>query len=87
MVDRGAVRFDLHPSKQASNGVQMDAKKPGREADTPALLSWLLMDCETVLSHKRARGSLVTPAETVHPLRVCTVSAGQIMFTITPAAI
>ena len=87
VVDRGAVRFDLRPSKRASRGVQVDAKKPGREADTPAPLSWLLLDCETVLSHKRAAGPLVTPAETVHPLRVCTVSAGQIMFTITPAAI
>ena len=62
-------------------------KKPGREADTPALLSWLMLNCETVLSHKRPYGPLVAPAETVHPLRVCTVSAGQIMFTITPAAI
>ena len=62
-------------------------KKPGREADTPALLSWPMLNCETVLSHKRPCGPLVAPAETVHPLRVCTVSAGQIMFTITPAAI
>ncbi len=29
----------------------------------------------------------MAPAETVHPLRVCTVSAGQITSTITPAAI
>jgi len=65
----------------------MGAKKSGREADTPALLFGLLLGCETVLSHKRACGPLVAPAETVHPLRVCTVSAGQIMFTITPAAI
>ena len=87
MVDRGAVRFDLRPSKRASKGVQVDAKKPGREADTPALLSWLLLDCETVLPHKRACGPLVTPEETVHSLRVCTVSSGQITALITPATI
>ena len=62
----------------------MGAKKSGREDDTPALLFGLLLGCETVLSHKRACGPLVAPAETVHPLRVCTVSAGQIMFKITP---
>ena len=32
-------------------------KKPGREADTPALLSWPMLNCETVLSHKRPCGS------------------------------
>lgn len=62
-------------------------KKSGREADTPALLSWLLLNCETVLSRKRPCGPLAAPAETVHPLRVCTVSAGQITATITPADI
>ena len=62
-------------------------KKPGREADTPALLSWPMLNCETVLSHKRPCGPLVAPAETVQPLRVCTVSAGQITSTITPATI
>ena len=62
-------------------------KKPGREADTPALLSWPMLNCETVLSHKRPCGPLVAPAETVHPLRVCTVSVGQITALITPAAI
>ena len=72
----------MRPSKRASNSVQMDAKKPGQEADTPALLAWLLLDCETVLPHKRPCGPLVTPAETAHPLRVCAVSVGQIMFTI-----
>ena len=65
----------------------MGAKKSGREADTPALLFGLLLGCETVLSHKRACGPLVAPAETVHPLRVCTISAGQITSMITPAAI
>ena len=63
MVDRGAVRFDVHPSKRASNGVQMDAKKPGREADTPALLSWLFLLCEAVLSRKRAAALLRHPLE------------------------
>ena len=42
---------------------------------------------QTMLSHKRAIGPLVAPAETVHPLRVCTVSAGQITALITPVAI
>ena len=59
----GAVRFDLRPSKRASNGVQMDAKKPGREADTPALLSWLFLLCEAVLSRKRAAALLRHPLE------------------------
>ena len=36
----------------------MDAKKPGREADTPALLPWLVLICETVLSRKRAAALL-----------------------------
>ena len=62
-------------------------KKPGQEADTPALLPWLLLDCKTVLSHKRPCRPLVAPAETAHPLRVCTISAGQITSMITPAAI
>ena len=29
----------MRPSKRASKGVQVDAKKPGWEADTPAPLS------------------------------------------------
>ena len=59
-------------------------KKPGREADTPALLSWPMLNCETVLSHKRPCGPLVAPAETIHPLRVCTLPAGQITPMIPP---
>jgi len=39
----------------------MDAKKPGQEADTPALLPWLLLICETVLSHKRPSALLWHP--------------------------
>ena len=62
-VGRGAVRFDLHPSKWASNGVQMDAKKPRREADTPAFLSWLFLICKAVLSRKRAAALLRHPLE------------------------
>ena len=62
-------------------------KKPRQEADTPALLSWPMLNCETVLSHKRACSPLVAPAETAHPLCVCAVSAGQITSTITPATI
>ncbi len=87
MVTQGVIRFDLHPQKRGSKCVEMGAKKSGQEADTPALLFWLLLGCETMLLHKRAVGPLVAPAETVHPLRVCTVSAGQITSTITPAAI
>ena len=86
-VTQGGIRFDLHPQKRGSKCVEMGAKKSGREADTPALLFGLLLGCETVLSHKRACGPLVAPAETVHPLRVCTVSVGQITALITPAAI
>ena len=62
-------------------------KKPRQKADTPALLSWLMLNCETVLLHKRACGPLVAPAETVHPRPGCTVSAGQIRASISPAAI
>lgn len=86
-VTQGAIRFDLLPQKRGSKCVERDMKKPGQEADTPALLPWLLLDCRTVLSHKRAADPLVAPAGTVHLLRVCTVPAGQITATITPAAI
>ena len=86
-VTWGVIRFDLLPQKRGSKCVEIGMKKSGQEADTPALLLWLLLNCETVLSHKRAAGPLVAPAETVHPLRVCTVSVGQITALITPAAI
>ena len=86
-VVQGVIRFDLYPQKRGSKCVEIGMKKPGQEADTPALLTWPMLNCEAVLSHKRPCGPLVAPAETVHPLRVCTVSAGQITATITPAAI
>ena len=39
----------------------MDTKKPGQEADTPALPSWLFLICKTVLSRKRAAALLRHP--------------------------
>ena len=44
----------------------MGAKKPGQEAVTLALLSWLILVCETVLSRKRAAALLR------HPLKAYT---------------
>ena len=41
----------------------MDAKKPGQEADTPALPSWLFLIYKTVLSRKRAAALLRHPLE------------------------
>ena len=62
MVDRGAIQFDLNLSKRASNGVQK-GKKPGQEADTPALPSWLFLICKAMLSRKRAAALLRHPLE------------------------
>lgn len=53
-VVHGAVRFDLYPQKRGSNGIQIDTKKPGQEADTPTLLSWRILLCETVLLSERS---------------------------------
>ena len=44
----------------------MGAKKPGREAVTPALLPWLFLICKAVLSRKRAAALLR------HPLKAYT---------------
>ncbi len=52
----------MNLSKRASNGVQT-GKKPGQEADTPALLSWLILICKAVLSRKRAAALLRHPLE------------------------
>ena len=60
------------------------ARAGGRHSGAPALASADLRNCAVT---QEALGPLVAPAETVHPLRVCTVSAGQITATITPAAI
>ena len=44
----------MYPQKRGSKCVEIGMKKPRQKADTPALLSWLMLNCETVLSHKRA---------------------------------
>ena len=53
-VIQGVIQFDLYPQKRGSKCVEIGMKKPRQKADTPALLSWLMLNCETVLSHKRA---------------------------------
>ena len=46
VVDRGAIRFDLHSPKRASNGVQKDTKSQGGRPTLRRSCPWLLIDCK-----------------------------------------
>lgn len=60
------------------------ARTGGRNPGAPILA---FFDLRNGAVTQEGRGPLAAPVESVHPLRVCTLSTGQITAMTTPAAI